>query len=74
MITARVRTNGQITIPKKIRDAASIRKGDFLFFKIDSDLLVIRRLTPPTDPDLSSLQDTLSDWYAKEDEAAWRDL
>lgn len=74
MKIACVRSNGQITIPKTILEAAHIREGDLLSFEIDSDRLIIRRITPQTDTDLSSLQDTLSDWHSKEDEVAWRDL
>lgn len=74
MKIACVRSNGQITIPKTILEAAHIREGDLLSFEIDIDQLIIRRITPRTDTDLSSLQDTLSDWHSKEDEVAWRDL
>ena len=74
MNIARVRTNGQITLPKTTLDAAHIREGDILSFEIDSDRLIIRRITPLINTELSSLQDTLFDWHSKEDEAAWRDL
>lgn len=67
MKIARVKTNGQITIPKTILEAAHIREGDLLSFEIDCDRLIIRRITSPIETELSSLQDTLSDWHSKED-------
>ncbi len=74
MDIARVTVKGQVTIPKKIRDAAHIREGDMLSYEIDGDRLIVRRITPPADIELSALQDTLSEWNSKEDEEAWRDL
>jgi AbrB family looped-hinge helix DNA binding protein len=75
MELARVTAKGQATIPKRIRDAAHIREGDMLAFDLDSNnRIIIKRIEPPVDAELSALQQTLSEWNSPQDEEAWRDL
>ncbi|MGA8148053.1 MAG: AbrB/MazE/SpoVT family DNA-binding domain-containing protein [Gallionellaceae bacterium] len=75
MELARVTAKGQATIPKRIRDAAHIREGDMLAFDLDSNnRIIIKRIEPPIDVELSALQKTLSEWNSPQDEEAWREL
>jgi len=75
MELARVTAKGQATIPKRIRDAAHIREGDMLAFDLDSNnRIIIKRIDPSVDLELSALQETLSEWNSPQDEEAWRDL
>ncbi|TBR10447.1 MAG: AbrB/MazE/SpoVT family DNA-binding domain-containing protein [Rugosibacter sp.] len=75
MELARVTAKGQATIPKRIRDAAHIREGDMLAFDMDSNnRIIVKRIDPAIDVELSALQETLSEWNSPQDEAAWRDL
>ena len=72
---ARVTSKGQVTIPKRIREAAHIREGDMLAFDLDSNnWITIKRIEPAVDVELSALQNTLSEWNSPQDEEAWRDL
>jgi AbrB family looped-hinge helix DNA binding protein len=75
MELARVTAKGQATIPKRIREAAHIREGDMLAFDLDSNnRIIIKRIGPSIDTELSALQETLSEWNSPQDEEAWRDL
>jgi len=75
MELARVTAKGQATIPKRIREAAHIREGDMLAFDMDSNnRIIIKRIDPPIDVELSALQETLSEWNSHRDEEVWRDL
>ena len=72
---ARVTAKGQATIPKRIRDAAHIREGDLLAFDLDNNnRIIIKRIEPAVDVELSALQQTLSEWNSPQDEEAWRDF
>ena len=71
---ARLTARGQTTIPKRIRDAAGLRKGDVLAFDLVGDQLRVRKITKAPDAYLRAVQDTLQEWDSREDETAWRDL
>ena len=45
MITARVRSKGQVTIPKEVRERLGVRPGDDLGFEEKDGLLVVSK--PP---------------------------
>ena len=75
MELARVTAKGQATIPKRIREAAHIREGDLLAFDLDgNNRIIVKRIDPGVDVELSALQQTLSEWNSPQDEEAWRDL
>ncbi|OGS95984.1 MAG: hypothetical protein A3H31_03285 [Gallionellales bacterium RIFCSPLOWO2_02_FULL_57_47] len=74
MELARVTAKGQATIPKRIREAAHIREGDMLAFDMDSNNRIIIKRIDSVDPELSALQETLSEWNSPQDDEAWRDL
>jgi antitoxin PrlF len=75
MELARVTAKGQATIPKRIREAAHIREGDMLAFDLDSNnRIIIKRIEPAINIELTALQETLSEWNSPQDDAAWRDL
>jgi len=75
MQLARINAKGQVTIPKRIREAAHIREGDMLAFDLDSNnRITIKHLEPAVDLELAALQNTLSEWNSPQDEEAWRNL
>lgn len=75
MELARVTAKGQVTIPKRLREAAHIREGDMLAFDMDSNnRIIVKRFDSAIDAELSALQETLSEWNSPQDEAAWHDL
>ena len=51
---ARVSSKGQITIPKAVREALCLKKGDAVLFTFDGDEATIRRI-----PDFTELAGTV---------------
>ena len=66
--------NSQATIPKRIRDAAHIQEGDLLAFDFENGRVVVRRIEPSTNEEMTALENTLSEWNSPADEKAWHDL
>ncbi len=44
MITAKVTSKGQVTIPKKVREKLGVHPGEAVGFEEKGDLLVIRKV------------------------------
>lgn len=74
METAKITSKGQMTLPKKIREAARLRAGDVVALDVEGGRILMRKLAPREDKYLKSVQATLTEWASPEDEAAWRDL
>ena len=74
MEVARITSRGRVTIPKSIREAASLCEGDTIALKIEGDRLVLRKVVPGRGDYLHSLTEAMSEWLSPEDEEAWRDL
>lgn len=53
-VMARVTSKGQVTIPKRVRDALGINPGDSVLFRIDSGRAIMERI-----PDLIELAGTV---------------
>ena len=43
-VTARVSSKGQITIPRAVRDALCIKKGDEILFRLEGECAVMERI------------------------------
>jgi AbrB family looped-hinge helix DNA binding protein len=74
MEIARITSKGQMTIPKKVRQAAHLKTGDVVAFEVEDDRILMRKLAPSENDYLKAVERTLSEWSTPEDEAAWRDL
>jgi len=75
MESSRVTSKGQTTIPRRIREAAHIRAGDLLSFRVDNQGRVIVELIDlPADDELAAVGETLREWSGPEDERAWAHL
>lgn len=74
MELAKITARGQTTIPKPIREAANLHKGDLIAFEMEGDRLVLRKVTPGQDEYLQGLAAVFGEWTSPEDEDAWRDL
>lgn len=74
MEVARITSKGQMTIPKRVRQAARLKAGDVVAFAMEGDRILMRKLAPEGDAYLKGVERTLSEWSSPEDEAAWRDL
>ena len=74
METAKITSKGQMTVPKKVRQAARLKTGDVVAFDVEGDRVLMRKLAPGGDGYLKAVERTLTEWSSPEDEAAWRDL
>ena len=67
-VAATVTSKGQVTLPKRVRDALGIREGDEIVFRVEGDRAVLSRT-----PDLLALAGTIRVPAAKRN-AAWDDV
>jgi AbrB family looped-hinge helix DNA binding protein len=74
MDVARITSKGQMTIPKKIRDAAHLIAGDMVTLVVEGEQVTIRKLPQADDAYLKGVQATLEEWSSAEDEEAWGGL
>jgi antitoxin PrlF len=71
MITARVTSKGQVTIPKQVRERLGVRAGDDVGFEEKGGLFVVRKVVPESPFDkwvgrLKGLEGRRSDDLVKE--------
>ncbi len=75
VITSKLTTKSQATIPGKIRKLLGPNPGDSVAFEIGQGQNVIMRKATPIDFEFAyALEGTLSEWFSKNDEEAYRDL
>lgn len=74
MNLARIRAKGQMTIPKRARNALGIGRGDLLRVDVQGDRAILSRVTLGDHARLTSVESTLGEWLSEEDENAYRDL
>ena len=74
MITSRISSKGQITIPKKVRDTLGTRPGDMIAYEVKGQRVTLRRIEPLDLAFHSALSETLDEWSTPEDEEAFGDL
>lgn len=74
MQVSRIGARGRTTIPKTIREAAGLREGDLIAFKIEGDRLLLHKVVPGRDEYLHGVNAMMGEWLSPEDEEAWRDL
>lgn len=72
---ARLTSKYQATIPKPVREALGLGRGDVVVFEVDSHRHVRLRKAAPIDLEYArSVEGTLSEWLSNQDEEAYRDL
>jgi len=75
VITSKLTTKSQATIPDKIIKFLGLKPGDLVAFEIEQGQKVIIRKATPIDFEFAyALEGTLSEWFSKNDEEAYRDL
>ena len=63
-----------MTIPKKVRESLRASPGDFIEYKMQDDVVLLRRVEPFDRAFHAALSETLTEWSSPEDEEAFRDL
>ena len=71
---ATLTAKGQVTVPKAVREALGLKRGDVLSWELD-DQSVRLRVVSPIDVDyLRGVEASLSEWASDVDEAAFAGL
>ncbi len=71
---ARITTKGQMTIPKRIREAVGLRTGDVVAFEAEDGRVSFRKIAAGEDTGGDGGHGSLEEWMSPEDEDAWRAL
>ncbi len=75
VITSKLTTKSQATIPGKIRAVLGVHPGDSIVFEVDENSKVLLRKANPIDFEFAkALEGTLSEWSSINDEEAYGDL
>ena len=67
MITSKVTSKFQTTIPKKIREKLDIHSNDTIVFEIEDDHTIIRKVNVVDTGYLKAMESTLEEWNSEED-------
>ena len=74
MITSRLTTKAQTTIPQPVRAALGVQAGDELAYVIEADRVVILKAPMPTQPESENPFATFSEWDSEADRRAYSTL
>ncbi len=75
VITSKLTSKSQATIPGKIRTILGVHPGDSIVFEVNENSKVLLRKATPIDLEFAkALEGTLSEWLSKNDEEAYCDL
>ncbi|HEY5871074.1 MAG TPA: type II toxin-antitoxin system PrlF family antitoxin [Candidatus Tectomicrobia bacterium] len=74
VVTSKVTSKHQATIPAIVRKALGIQRGDAVAFEIEDGIVTIRRATGLDKEYADAVAATLSEWLGEHDEEAYRDL
>jgi len=71
MITSKITSKAQTTIPQPVRDALRVREGDELAYKIERGRVILTKASrAPTDDPFA----TFGEWDSENDRRAYADL
>ena len=65
---------GQVTVPKAVRDALGLKRGDVLSWELDDQSVRLRVVSPFDFGYLRGVEFSLSEWASDADEAAFAGL
>lgn len=71
---SRISSKGQVTLPKKVRDAIGVGPGDAVAYEVDKGVVTLRRLEPIDLAFHAALESAMVEWGSKEDDEAYGDL
>jgi AbrB family looped-hinge helix DNA binding protein len=75
IITSKLTTKSQATIPERVRKYLNLKPGDSVAFEMrENNKVEIRKATPIDFEFAFALEGTLSEWFSSNDEEAYRDL
>ena len=71
---SRVSSKGQVTLPKRVREAIGVGPGDAVAYDVNKGVVTLRRLEPIDLAFHAGVESTLTEWGSKEDDEAYGDL
>jgi len=74
MLSSRLSGKGQVTLPKRVREALGAKAGDVIVYEVDGRHVRLRRVEPFDVAFHAALSETLDEWGSEEDDRAFRDL
>ena len=69
-----VSSKGQVTIPKAVREALGLKRGDLVSWEVESDSVRLRLLPVGDQSFAQSLQAGMPEWASDADETAFAEL
>ncbi len=74
MLTSKLSSKGQLTLPKEVRETLGAAPGDVILYEVEGGAVQIRRIDPLDAAFHAALSSTLEEWVTPEDEEAFGDL
>jgi AbrB family looped-hinge helix DNA binding protein len=71
---SRITSKGQVTLPKEVREALDLGKGDLLAYEIQDKVAILKKVEPFDWAFHGAVAETLEEWESPEDEEAFGDL
>ena len=72
MITSKLTSKAQTTIPQPVRLALDLREGDELEYKVEGQRVILTKVQAP--PGVDDPFHTFDEWYSDADAKAYADL
>ena len=75
MLVSKLSSKSQITLPKKIREAAGLHPGDLVVYEVQKKgIIELKRIDVFDAAFHAALSNTMDEWSTHQDEAAFGDL
>jgi AbrB family looped-hinge helix DNA binding protein len=74
MTVSKISRKGQVTLPRKIRQAIGAKPGDTIAYEVRRGMVILRKVDPFDAAYHAAIAKTLTEWASPEDDEAFRDL
>ena len=74
MLTSKITSKGQVTIPKNVRQALKADAGDVVVYEIQGNTVLMRKARPFDAEWHQALASQLEEWNSPANDEAWNDL